>query len=354
MNNNIDYMVISTTKTNTCRLRCPLENSFKEVFISLSDYRNRLFISNDLNKIIEFYGGFENRDQLIQWMKERPKGASYIHEVEGDRDIIVVIPTADFNGKYARTCREEIFTGLHMIFVESGENPDPYFNYAHNCNVGIKKAMDYNPKWIVLSNDDMYKIDEVSILIDELHKIDPRTINTVYTKTSFYHSIPEAASVPRKSTFFIYKFIRFVYHAIFGWDEYELVKERIKSKYKIKVKSTNTSKFMDNLFYTPMHKYILTAAFGIFSPYFIKNNNNILFDETFINGGEDNELSIRLSKNMEQIKTINYIIGDYVGSSLGKKNKSRWYRDVLNQVYLNFLYSHELNIFDFKESNKKV
>ena len=139
------------------RLRCKFEKNNTVLFFSLVDYRNNLFTSNDPEKIIEFYNGFHNRDQLIQWMKERPKGASYIHEVEGNKDIIVVIPTADFNGKYARTCREEIFKGLHMVFVESGENPDPYFNYAHNCNVGIKRAMEYNPKWVVVSNDDMRK-----------------------------------------------------------------------------------------------------------------------------------------------------------------------------------------------------
>jgi len=37
-------------------------------------------------------------------MKERPKGASHIHEVEGSKEIIVVIPTADFIGKHAREC----------------------------------------------------------------------------------------------------------------------------------------------------------------------------------------------------------------------------------------------------------
>ena len=35
-------------------------------------------------------------------MKERPKGIANIHEVEGNKDIIVVIPTADYNGKYAK------------------------------------------------------------------------------------------------------------------------------------------------------------------------------------------------------------------------------------------------------------
>ncbi len=146
------------------RKKCSVTYSEVPLFFSLVDYRNNYFTSDDPNKIIEFYNGFENREQLIWWMKERPKGVANIHEVEGDKDIIVVIPTADFNGKYAKECRENIFKGLHIIFVESGEIPDPYFNGAHNVNIGIKKAMEYNPRWIVFSNDDVYKIDSVEKL----------------------------------------------------------------------------------------------------------------------------------------------------------------------------------------------
>ena len=92
-------------------------NKENKLFFSLVDYRNNYFASDNPDKIIEFYNGFEDCDQLIQWMKERPKGVNTIYEVEGDKDIIVVIPTADFNGKYARECRENIFRGLHIVFV---------------------------------------------------------------------------------------------------------------------------------------------------------------------------------------------------------------------------------------------
>ena len=151
------------------RLRCPLIRDFKDLFFSLVDYHNSFFMSNDPKKILEFYDHFKNREELIRWMKERPHGATYIHEVEGDKDIVVVIPTSDFNGKFAKTCRNEIFKGLHMIFVESGGIGDFYFNYAHNCNAGIKKALEYNPKWIILSNDDIEKIHPIELLIKELN-----------------------------------------------------------------------------------------------------------------------------------------------------------------------------------------
>ena len=142
------------------------------------DYRNNYFLSSDPKDIIHFYEGFENREELIDWMKERPKGSCEIMEVEGEKDIIVVIPTADFEGEYAKRCREEIFKGLHIIFVVSGKGNN-YFNYAHNCNLGIKKAMEYNPKWVVLSNDDMHKIDNIEQLRTSLSEI-PENLDLVY------------------------------------------------------------------------------------------------------------------------------------------------------------------------------
>ena len=78
-----------------------------------------------------------------------------------------------------------------MVFVESGGRGDFYFNYAHNCNAGIRKAMEYNPKWVVLSNDDMYKIDDIGKLINTLDKLDNRTISAVFAHPSSYHSKSE-------------------------------------------------------------------------------------------------------------------------------------------------------------------
>ena len=85
------------------------------LFFSLVDYRNFYFTSNDPNKIIKFYDGFENRDQLIQWMKERPKGVANVYEIEGEKDVVVVITTADFSGDYAKECRKYLLRSSHGV-----------------------------------------------------------------------------------------------------------------------------------------------------------------------------------------------------------------------------------------------
>jgi len=53
---------------------------------------------------------------------------------------------------------------LHIIFIESGGFKDCYFNFAHYVNLGLKKAIEYNPKWIIWSGNDIYKIDDVKVL----------------------------------------------------------------------------------------------------------------------------------------------------------------------------------------------
>ena len=298
-----------------------------ELFFSLVDYRNNYFTSDDPNKIIEFYNGFENRDQLIQWMKERPNGIANIHEVEGDKDIIVVIPTADFNGKYAKECRDNIFKGLHIIFVESGEVPDPYFNYAHNSNVGIKKAMEYQSKWVLVSNDDMYKLDNVSVLIEKLKTLDNRNINVLYTKPSNYHSHIVRFAKPN--------LLFYLYFYISNKNFYRKLRNVARSNdLKVTYDQVPYNSKISYLF-KKGYRFINYESFGIFSSNYIRLINCELFDETFINAGEDVDLSLKLSLNPENTTTIDYRLGNYVGGTLGNRIQ-RSLRTHAGRVYLNY------------------
>ena len=312
-----DYM-----KPQKSRLFCPMEGTMTKMFFSLVDYRNNYFTSNDPNKIIEFYNGFENRDQLIQWMKERPKGVANIIEIDGDKNIIVVIPTADFNGKYAKECRENIFKGLHMVFVESGGIGDFYFNLAHNVNVGIRKAMEYNPKWIVFSGDDMYKIDDISVLVSELKSLNNRDYKVVFTRPASYHSIPCKLSKPR--------FTRSLLFILIG--RYRRMQLKLEKKFGV------------GYFLPPKHGYwrlffgngpyiISIATFGIFSAELIKESWP-LYDDTYINSAEDMDLSLRMNQKKE-IKIIKFRIGDYKGSTLGKDVR-RHLMEVAGLAYFNY------------------
>ena len=317
MNNLVDGTRIS-------KLRCVVQKSTDPLFFSLVDYRNNLFTSDDPDKIIEFYRGFDDRKQLIKWMRERPKGANTIHEVSGDKDIIVVITTADYNGKFAKECREVIFKGLHIIFVESGEG-DFYFNYSHNCNLGIRKAMEFDPKWVVISNDDMIKNDEVEVLISSLLKINNKEVDYVLTQSSRYHSIEAFIGKPRTYYWKISK--------ILGGKYKELAQIRKKfcgTNYSGIIHRSLSTK----LLFKEIKRFINVGNFFIVSPYYLKKRHKELLDSTYINVMEDVELSLELVLD-GRMMTIDYLIKDLIGSSLGN-GLTRRIRSTAGIAYFNY------------------
>ncbi|WP_393972162.1 hypothetical protein OXIME_000773 [Oxyplasma meridianum] len=306
---------------NLSALHTNLNIENNELFFSLVDYRNNLFMSNDPQKIIEFYNSFENREQLIQWMKERPKGVCYIKEIEGDKDIIVVIPTVDINGKYAIQDKD-IFKGLHIIFVESGAG-NYYFNYAHNCNVGIKKAMEYNPKWIIVSNDDMYKIDNISILKKELNKLNFNEKKFVHTYPAKYHS--RYAYISNRT--FRRSFILSIYK---NYRKKLKIESFLKIKYVI-----GTSSGIKRFLYNNKIKILYSGAITILSYGLIKNLECKIFDENYVNGAEDIDLAIKLKLEKVKYNIIDFKIKDIVGGTLGSYGDIRTFREICNLSYLN-------------------
>jgi len=94
--------ILENNEIRSNLLQCPRNNNDK-LFFTLMDHLNNLFMSNDPKNILRFYDYFENRDQLIKWMKERPKGNYRIVKFnKEENDIIVVIPTIDENRKFAK------------------------------------------------------------------------------------------------------------------------------------------------------------------------------------------------------------------------------------------------------------
>ena len=334
--------MVDKNTSNMNILSCPIDLNW-EFFISLMDYKNQLFVSNKQSDIYNFYKSFKDVDSLIKWVKERPKGNSRIIEYQGNEEIIVVIPTIDVNGEFAIRCRNEIFKGLHIIFVESGYG-NYYFNYAHNCNMGIKKAIEYNPKWIILSNDDMYKIDDINILIEQLKKIDYKNIKTVFTKPSEYHSFYAYLA---KNNLFTFNFkITFDFTIWMIRHNFEKLKLILtirllyfKFKRYLKINIITPEKYFAQIFNSKIignrkFKFINISAFGIFSGKWLKEINGELFDENYINGVEDIDLSINLNKNSYDFDFVDYKIGDLIGQSLGKE-ELRILKNIINVIYFN-------------------
>ncbi|SMD30798.1 hypothetical protein [Picrophilus oshimae] len=299
---------------------CPLSYE-NNLFFSLVDYRNNYFTSNNINNIIKFYDSFQDREQLIKWMKERPKGNCAIREIEGRKDVIVIIPTIDADSKLANNCKDNIFKGLHIIFVESGYN-NFYFNYAHNCNVGVKKALEYNPKWIILSNDDMYKIDSINILLEDLEKMDPDNVITVYINKSNYHSTKRRIVEKR----IMYNYIILLKRLLVNGSKlYKFTSKKIELEKKLKcIYMVIPNKQVFNFLTKGKITLTVGMSFQIFGISFFKKYGDSIFDETFINDAEDIDLSFRLFMDRARVEKSKFRIGDMIGSSLGSYKNERF------------------------------
>ncbi len=235
-----------------------------------------------------------------------------------------------------------------MIFVESGGRGDFYFNYAHNCNVGIKKAMEYNPKWIVLSNDDMQKMDEVEVLRKELLKLNEKEIDAVFTSTSptKYHSKPSYIGRPNllgKIYFYFgnlisrmpYDFWVYLYHRRGN----ELFK-KFAIEYILLPKH-----WISKIFFTKLYPFYITMSFSIFSYRFVMSKNMKVLNEDYVNGAEDWQVSLELTFH-KNISFIDFNIAELAGGTLGTGNQKmvslRSMRDISNLSLFNFLNHNDL------------
>ena len=292
------------------------------------DVLNKLFTSRDSKDIIKFYDHFDNAESLINWAKNRPSAAMKIYEVEGNRDIVIVIPTADHNSKLAKNCAENIFKGQQIIFIESY---GPFFNYARSCNFGLKYALKYNPKWIVLSNDDMYKIDDISVLKDELLSLDSEKLDLTFSPINYKSYLVKETLFSRmlSNLSFYHRNVNF-----------------IKKKFGISYRPFDGRRNLAlRVLYKKIYKFYITGPFTIFSSKFIQSINKP-FDEIYINDVEDIDLCLRIMKR-NKFTNISFKIGSIGGRSLGTNKSLRGMRTIFDQIYLDYKIKNK-TIFNYK------
>ncbi|AWR99383.1 hypothetical protein [Metallosphaera hakonensis] len=283
-----------------------------------------LFTSDDVKKIEQIYSDF-NRESIISWMRNRLTADISIFEINGDEEIVVVIPTADVNGSKARES-SEVFRGSKIILVESKGS---LFNYARSVNAGVKYALNFSPKWVVVSNDDVHKIDDMSTLRDQLSTA---TKGLVLAKPSKYHSYAVSLMSVDKLEFIkamslIGKTFRLPPAEVYGY-------LTVKYGEKLGIKTMVLIDSMIGPFKRIGGKIVDSFING--GSFMILNRNIInekILDETFINGYEDVYFSMKMRNDME---IIDFRINEDRGASLGF-GKFRFYRSYVNEIYLNWL-----------------
>ena len=280
------------------------------------------YTHQDVNIVRSFYEFFDSQEKLIDWMKKRPNPNLTVYEELKDSKIVVVIPTINRNSNLALNCINNIYSELTTVLVESGRTK--LFNYARSVNLGVKRAMRLEPNWIIISNDDVIKIDTPNKLVSELNKLDHNVIKTVFTNPpGRYHSVEHGLCKPRSRIFSLLSRV-----SARSYDFLSLYK-------KFNIEWTHAPpKYPYRFFFNDFHKFILTVSFSIFSSTFIAENDGKLFDETYINGVEDIDLSYQLNSDPKNYAFVDFKISEKVGASLGR-NEARELRDIANLSYLN-------------------
>lgn len=320
------------------------------------EHVERLFGSKDTRDLIEFYGCFEDRDDLLSWMKNRPKASIRVVEefpAQSNRDdVIVVIATADVNGRFARNCVENVFRGMKIVLVESNGQ---YFNVDRSINAGIEHAMQLNPKWIVSSADDVIKVDEPEVLGAQLSKMDHKKFDSLFLNPpGVYHSFPGKYGKESYSGQFIRSL--FQYHNL---DTYHIMK-RLQSHSWIQLpdfKSMYADKNQDKMegrrpwlipiflkAYSPFVRSKFTCvqarSIGIFSYEYVKEMNGKIADEIFVNSCGDIDVSVQVAKR-NRYAWIDYKIKTLIGASLGG-GRLRKLKDIAGEIYLDYKLSNGL------------
>lgn len=309
---------------------------------------DELFFSRDLSSIYKFFDAFQNAEQLVKWMKERPKANVNIEVEKGNHeDIVVVIPTADVNGHYAKEIRK-VFKGLTIVFVES---KGTFFNFAHSVNEGVKEALTLSPSFIIISNDDMIGEDGPNVLITELRKV--KDYDVIFTQESTYHSIPVYICKFRRG---IYTLL--TYYAKFVYGSPIDIKYKLSLRRKLRIDFEIFGKIIENKSKSNFIKYIdieskllcnKTAriinggSFMIFNTDFV-SRLPYLMDETYINTFEDVDLYFRIfTQYKPKMKRINFQIKDIISGSLGRDEVRGYKRALMNQTYFNYKWRDYFN-----------
>lgn len=277
----------------------------------------KLFRSRDPNDLFEFYNHFRNKEELFEWMKNRPPPKMKFMEVNGATDVIVVIPTPTAKNKFVQNCKE-LFKGLHIIFVvSSGEN----FNFARCNNTGICLALRYNPRWIIMSNDDMIGVDPIYKLTDILSKIDNRKVDCL---------VPDTLN----NTFRVYeprvliKFFRSYYNLLHKFDINRVILDESGGKIRRFVVKVFLYKPVTDRFRNVADLYVLSGEYA-------RKKNGLVYDTTFINDSEDIKLSFEVKKRLRIVK---FKISRYKsGGAHFTRDFSRTLRAVAGLSYLNFI-----------------
>lgn len=288
------------------------------------DIKLNQFNSNDIKTLLDFYSTFSDRKELVKWVRSIPKSTPKIQKAGNeDSQIAVIIPTPTLLHPLAINCQNNIFNDLNIIF--SIDN-SVLFNLSHSYNHGAKVlSKEPNVEWVIFSNVDMFQIDQPTILQNELTKLNGQ-VKLSYAKEDGSHSYQVRIGE--------YTYLRKILFNLFG--KTRKIRSNLENKFSIHMNAEDVRSFFFRNFVTNAKNLLNFGDFFIFSIDLLKNFHYEPFDEMYLNGMEDIDLSLRLFSELtkDEIVGINYRIGS-MESGVRGRGLERIFRSIPSLAYFN-------------------
>ncbi len=124
-----------------------------------------LYSSPSPQENLAFYFRMESVEEMLSFFRgrARPEVRIAVYERRGSDGLVVVAPTENIDSFLARGVTAS-YPESTIILVESR---GPYFNFSYAMNLGIREALERNPQYVLLTNDDVWPLGQISAAVQE-------------------------------------------------------------------------------------------------------------------------------------------------------------------------------------------
>lgn len=323
-----------------------------------------LWSSDNPSDILKFYGLVPDTETLVQFASRRPSAEIALHEYRMGRggDVVTVVPTASVSGALGRNAIS-LFSPLPLIAAESR---GVFFNYARSINQAVSRALDLGFKWIVISNDDESGYNVANSLVAEIDK--HRTAGCILASPkgglwggrSLPHEIVESSITWDLLNHLLSAFRhhqlppRRVFAPLF-FHKFN-VNHRLRSVHLTRTKNVPISMdyFAHQIYEGPYH-WVRSRVGPLYNvgDFCVLSRQTAIhykFDENYINGAEDLDLSLRMYMDGIDVRISDFEITTLRGRSLSnnaRKAECRNLRDIYNVIYFFYKHNPGLNKVNF-------
>ena len=273
----------------------------------------------------------------------------YKYNFEHEKVIIIIIPTSDIlNDRIKKII--SFFKHIPIIIVESS---GPFFNFSKSMNRGIEIALEDEPEWILLLNDDIIPLGRRGDIDSILRNSDEYDVSVPYLEM-VDGSISNSGICLRRQT----SVTKLLYQSI-GKTTIEMLPNHLKGQViaqsldifdksvlrYISVSYSSQTDLATN--FLTINTFVHFARILTRPLIDIRNiqpvaaiRSQILkqrkFDTVFINGGEDTDLAIWIKLNRFRTRNIDFRFYNNSGSSLGVDIMRVYRNSIPELLYLGY------------------